>query len=124
MKQHHHYHFRAYYYGLRLLYLIEKEFLHLIELLKKKEMDSTQLQQTVDNLKAAIVNDQAQLDKDNADLATAEAELAQVSLINALEALTPDEVGTVNTALASDPSNTSGISLTLPNIGPETEPQV
>lgn len=114
MKRHPHNHYSWYFFRLWLAYCIEKELLYLIKLLKKKEMDSTQLQQTVDNLKAAIVNDQAQLDKDNADLATAEAELAQVSLINSLESLTPEQVGTVNTALASDPANTSGITLTLP----------
>lgn len=84
-------------------------------------MDATQLQATVDPLKAAIVNDQAQLDKDNADLATAEAELAQVSLINALEALSSTDVTTINAALSSDPANTSGISLSLPQ-APTPEP--
>lgn len=116
-----HHHSRRHFFTLRLLYLIEKELVHLIKQLEKKEMDATQLQATVDPLKAAIVNDQAQLDKDNADLATAEAELAQVSLINALEALSSTDVTTINAALSSDPANTSGISLSLPQ-APTPEP--
>ena len=122
MKKHHHHY--EYYFELRILKCIEKELLYLIEILKKKEMDATQLQQTITNLEAAIVTDQTQLDKDNADLATAQAELAQVSLVNALEALTADQVTAVNEALASDSANTTGITLTLPAAAAAPAPTV
>ena len=115
--RHHAHLYRKYYCELRLLLAIEKELLHLVEQLKCKEMDATVLEQTITNLEAAIVTDQAQLDKDNASLSEAQAELAQVSLVNSLEALTPDQVTAVNEALASDSANTSGITLTLPAAG-------
>lgn len=118
MKHTHHYHYRHYFYELWLLYLIEKQLLYLIEQFKKKEMDASALETTITNLQAAIVNDQTQLDKDQADLATAQAELAVVSLVNTLEALTPDQVTAINESLASDTANTSGITLTLPAATP------
>lgn len=105
--------FRNYYYELHLVRLIEKELLYLIEILKQKEMDASTIEATITTLETAITNDQTQLSKDQADLATAQAELAFVSLVNILEALTADQVATVNEGL-QEASNTTGITLTLP----------
>lgn len=78
-------------------------------------MDATTQQQKVDQLTQQVQADQTQLSTDQASLAEAQAELNQVNLINQLEALTPDEVTAINAALASDPANISGITLTVPN---------
>lgn len=54
------------------------------------------------NLQNAISNEQAQLDSDNASLATKKQVLAQMEFINQIEALTPEEIVTINGTIASD----------------------
>lgn len=98
-----------------VLKYIRKLIVHLINFIENNTMDTTALQEKIANLQQAVANDQTQLSSDQSALDEAQAELAQVSLINSLEALTVDEVATVNAALAGDSANTSGITLTLPS---------
>lgn len=77
-------------------------------------MDATALQDKVDGLTTQVATDEATLSTDRSALEEAKLELSQVVLINQLEALTSDEVTTINEALAGDAQNTSGITLTLP----------
>lgn len=85
-------------------------------------MDSTALQNTVDTLTAAVQADQTALANDEAALATAKAELDQVTLINALEALTEEQVATISAALATDPQNTNGITISFPQPAAPADP--
>lgn len=77
-------------------------------------MDTTTLQNTVNTLTTQVETDKTTLANDESALATASSELDQVKLINQIEALTTDEVTTINEALKTDPQNTTGITLTLP----------
>lgn len=70
-------------------------------------MDLTAAQAKVDALKAQETTDETAVANDKAALALAEAELAQATLINQLEALTPDEITAVNAGLAADSSKLS-----------------
>lgn len=79
-------------------------------------MDASALQTTVNNLTTQVAADQQTLENDQTALATATAELGQVTLINQLEALTSDEVTAINAALSTDPQNTSGISISIPSV--------
>lgn len=81
-------------------------------------MDSQAQQQKVDQLTAQVSADQNTLSADQTALTQASAELADITLINQLEALTPDQVTTINSALSTDPDNHLGISLTVPNGAP------
>jgi len=80
-------------------------------------MDTTALQQKIDTLTAQVATDESTLASDQAALATAKDELAQATLINALEALTPEQISAINAALAADNST---VSISLP---PAPEPQ-
>lgn len=77
-------------------------------------MDATTLQDQVNTLTTQVATDQQTLENDQTALVKANAELAQVTLINQIEALTPDEIATINSALSTDPANTTGVTLTLP----------
>jgi hypothetical protein len=81
-------------------------------------MDSTALQNKVDTLTAQVQQEATALQTDQEALTEAQAELANVSFINQLEALTAEQATAINNALASDPENHTGISLLLPNATP------
>lgn len=83
-------------------------------------MDASTQQAKVDQLTAQVQTDQAALQTDQTALNEAQAELAHVTFINQLEALSPDDIATINAALASDPDNHSGINLStaVPNETP------
>lgn len=77
-------------------------------------MDATAQQAKVDALSGQVSLDEDALANDQKALEQAKAELAQASLINSLEALSPDEVSAINAALASDADNKTGVSIALP----------
>lgn len=81
-------------------------------------MDTTALQAKIDSLNQTIDTDNQTLQTDEAALKTAQEDWNFATTINTLEALTADQVSEINTALASDPDNKSGISISLP---PATE---
>ncbi len=70
-------------------------------------MDLTQQQAKVDALKTKLSTDEAAVSADTTELTAAEAELAQGALINQLEALTTDEITTINAGLLADGSKVS-----------------
>ena len=89
-------------------------------------MDTSTLQATITQLTAQVATDQTTLTNDGAALATAQAELAQATLINSIESLTPDEVSAVNSGLKSDGSTLSIVDSATPELpetaAPETPP--
>lgn len=77
-------------------------------------MNDTTEQAAVDAAQAVVDADNAKLNTDMATLQDAKDALSNITLINGLEALTPEDVASVNEALASDPDNKTGITLALP----------
>lgn len=76
-------------------------------------MDVTTAQSTVDAAQADVDADNKKLNSDMATLQDAKDALANITLINQLEALTADQVSEINEALANDPANSTGITLAL-----------
>lgn len=82
-------------------------------------MENTAAQVKVDRLQAQVDQDQQTLSNDQAALEEAKKELAFASLVNQLEALSADQIDTLNAALKED-SNALGISISIPSAaGPQ-----
>jgi hypothetical protein len=79
-------------------------------------MDTSAIEAKIADLQTSIQTEQADIESKQSDLSGLQAELAQANTINAIEALTPDQITAINEALAADGSQ---ISLSLP---PATEP--
>lgn len=77
-------------------------------------MDVTAAQARVEQLQVKVDQDQQTLSNDQAELDKAQKELSFVSLVNALEDLSADQIGTLNEALQED-ANSLGITITLPS---------
>lgn len=75
-------------------------------------MDPSALQAQIDALQNSVSTDETQLAADQEALVKAQADLAVISLVNSIEALTEDQVTTINGLLA-EPSNSLNISLTV-----------
>lgn len=77
-------------------------------------MDATKEQQDVTDAQALVDSLTKQLADAQTALQTAQGALDNVSNINWLESLTPDEVTARNADLGNDPDNKTGITLALP----------
>lgn len=86
-------------------------------------MDISAQQAKIDQLTAAVAQDQvsittaqSQLDQDQKDLATAQEDIKFGLLVNQIEALSADEVTALASALAADGvANTLGVTVTVAN---------
>jgi hypothetical protein len=81
-------------------------------------MDATNAQAAVDTAQSAVDAATTALEAANVSLAQAKSDLANITQINDLEALTPEQVTAINEALATDADNKSGITLALPAADP------
>lgn len=77
-------------------------------------MDTTVLLSQQADVQNQITSAETGIETLKSQLATINEELATASLVNGLEALTPDQVALINTSL-QEPSNTTGISLSIPS---------
>lgn len=78
-------------------------------------MDASSLETQITDLQTAIAADQADLETKQASLASLQSELAQVTFVNQLEALTETDITAINAALLADAANNPlGLSLALP----------
>lgn len=81
---------------------------------KNKTMNTVQEQAAIDAAQADVDADNEKLAADTLVLNQAKDALANVNLINTLEAMTPDQVATLKSELANDTDNTNGITVSLP----------
>lgn len=76
-------------------------------------MDITTLQSQITDQEALVATDTTTLANDQTVLDNLNAELTVASQVNALEALTEDQIASFNALLAGDPDNKLNISITV-----------
>jgi uncharacterized coiled-coil protein SlyX len=76
-------------------------------------MDITTLQSQITSQEALVATDNTTLANDQSVLDNLNAELNVASQVNALEALTEDQITAFNALLAGDPDNKLNISITV-----------